>query len=64
MSDCDTDRPDIHNKDRREGEGREIVRGKGEKTAGGFFLTHKTHSCRITNILDRTYPKEIKEGTR
>lgn len=48
---------------------REIMRGKGEKAAGeGFFLlllliiiTHKMYSCRITNILDGSHPKKIRE---
>lgn len=37
MSDCVTDRPDIHNKDRREREREKRDREGGEKTGGIFF---------------------------
>lgn len=60
---CDTDSPDIHNKERRRRERREIMRGKGEKTAGGIFFFHiKPTAAEITNILDRSHPKKMKAG--
>lgn len=42
-------------------------RGRRGKAAGDrthFFLAHKIHSCKITNILDRSHPRKIEAGAR
>lgn len=55
MSDCDTDSPDIHNKETRRRERKRDLRGgKGEEKHQEelFFLAHKICSCKTTNVLD------------
>lgn len=70
MSDCDTDSPDIHNKERREREreqerwGRGKVREKKKKTSGEEFFFFLWHIKSIAAESPTFWTYHIQEKSR